>query len=361
MFENTKIRINVSDFLKVAAVTAVMMQTILSFALANAHSETTAAFIGTFYVFVKYTAPAFIFAIVYNMVKKSQHLTYWEFLKEKFFELVIPYVLWTTVYLWWFPAVQQQTPYTDAGSFLLKYITGDGAPHLWYTVMMLQIQLLMPFFMWLGYKVFANKKNVWPVLIGSTILYVAWYVFYDTQILTGPHHDSWYLFDRFVASFIIYGIYGAAAFVYHEKIFAVLKPVRYLFLPVSVAVALFSTKALLSHPGELSFANTPYLNTIQSIYSLLIIMAVFMAASIMIKNDSPKLPIFKWLSVYAYRTYLANVFVFQVVLLLFKDTLLQLPSGIMILLAYVATASCAFALSWILHLIWSAVKKVFVK
>lgn len=85
MFENKKIKINVSDFQKVSAVTAVMMQTILSFALANSHSATNTAFLGTFYVIVKYTAPMFIFAIVYNMVKTSQHLSYWEFLKEKFF------------------------------------------------------------------------------------------------------------------------------------------------------------------------------------------------------------------------------------------------------------------------------------
>lgn len=83
MFENKKIKINVSDFQKVSAVTAVMMQTILSFALANSHSATNTAFLGTFYVIVKYTAPMFIFAIVYNMVKTSQHLSYWEFLNIK--------------------------------------------------------------------------------------------------------------------------------------------------------------------------------------------------------------------------------------------------------------------------------------
>lgn len=70
MFENKKNKINVSDFQKVSAVTAVMMQTILSFALANSHSATNTAFLGTFYVIVKYTAPMFIFAIVYNMVKQ---------------------------------------------------------------------------------------------------------------------------------------------------------------------------------------------------------------------------------------------------------------------------------------------------
>ena len=361
MFENKKIKIKVSDFQKVSAVTAVMMQTILSFALANAHNETTAAFIGTFYVMVKYTAPMFIFAIVYNMVKTSQHISYGEFLKEKFFELFVPYVLWATAYLWLFPAVQQQTPYTNVGSFLLKYVTGDGAPHLWYTVMMLQIQLFMPFFVWLGYKFFANKKHVWPTMIVSTAIYVVWYLFYQSQVLNGPYHQSLYLLDRFVLSFIIYGIYGVAAFMYHKEVFNVLNRVRYLFLPVGLVVALFSVRSLLEHPGDLSFANAPYLNTIQSLYSLVIIFAVFMGASKMIINDSPKLPLFKWLSVYAYRTYLANVFVLQVLLLFFKDSFLRLPSGIMILVAYLATASCAFALGWILHLIWSNVKKVFSK
>ncbi|KPG71751.1 acyltransferase family protein [Enterococcus sp. RIT-PI-f] len=361
MFENKEIKINISDFQKVFAVTAVMMQSILTFALANTQDEKTAAFIGTFYVMVKYTAPLFIFAIVYNMVKTSQHLSYLEFLKEKFFELVVPYVLWTTVYLWLFPAVQQAQPYTDTASFLLKYVTGDGAPHLWYTIMMLQIQLLMPFFVWLGYKVLTNKKMVWPVLICATVLYVAWYLFYDMQVFTGPHHDAWYLLDRFVVSFMIYGIYGEAALMYHETVYKWLYKVRYAFLPVGIALALLSADHLLHFAGDLTFAHAPYLNTLQSLYSLVVIMAVFMFGSTLIKNHSTTLPQFKWLSTYAYRTYLANVFVFQVLLLCFKDLLLRLPTGVMILVAYVATASCAFLLSYVLHVIWSAIKKTVTK
>lgn len=48
MFENNDLKINISDFQKVFAVTAVMMQTILTFALSNTQDEKTAAFIGTF-------------------------------------------------------------------------------------------------------------------------------------------------------------------------------------------------------------------------------------------------------------------------------------------------------------------------
>ncbi|WP_430612590.1 acyltransferase family protein [Enterococcus sp. DIV0876] len=358
MFENKELKINISDFQKVFAVTAVMMQTILTFALANTHDEKTAAFIGTFYVLVKFTAPLFIFAIVYNMVKTSQHVTYFEFLKEKFFELVVPYVLWTTAYLWLFPAVQQAQPYTDMASFLLKYVTGDGAPHLWYTVMMLQIQLLMPFFVWLGYKVFTNKKAVWPVLVIATVLYVAWYVFYQTQVYAGPHHDNWYLLDRFVFSFMIYGIYGEAALMYHEAVYKFLYKIRFALLPVGLALGLASANQLMTYTGDVTFAHAPYLNTLQSLYSLVVIMGVFMFGSTMIQKQSTMLPKFKWLSTYAYRTYLANVFVFQVLLLCFKSYLLQLPIGIMILVAYLATASCAFLLSYILHVLWEAVKGI---
>lgn len=359
--ESKKININISDFQKVFAVTAVILQTILTFALANTTNTKTAAFIGAFYIIVKYTAPLFIFSIVFNMVKTSKSISYLEFLKEKFFELVVPYILWTTAYLFIFPAVQQGKPYTGIGSFLLEYVTGNGAPHLWYTVMMFQIQLLMPFFVWLGYKVFSNKKNVWPVLIGATVIYVAWYVFYDMQVLNGALHDNWYLLDRFVLSFMLYGVFGTATFIYEKEVFNFVNKIRFALLPIGLVIAMFSIQNLLSHSGDLTFANAPYLNTVQSLYSLVVIFAVFEFASRMIKANSNKLAIFKWLSTYAYRTYLANVFVFQVVLVLFKDTLLRMPSFVMILLAYLTTVTCAFLLSYVLHIIWSSIKKVFVK
>ncbi len=76
----------------------------------------------------------------------------------------------------------------------------------------------------------------------------------------------------------------------------------------------------------------------------------------MIKSNAPQLGTFKWLSTYAYRTYLANVFVFQVLLLCFKDLLLQLPMGIMIIVAYLATASCGFLTSYVLHVLWVTIK-----
>lgn len=76
----------------------------------------------------------------------------------------------------------------------------------------------------------------------------------------------------------------------------------------------------------------------------------------MILKKSATLPIFKWLSLYAYRSYLGNVFVFQMLLLVFKDTWLRLPTGFMIIVAYCCTATCAFLLSYLLHISWVGVK-----
>lgn len=359
MFENKALKVNISDYAKVFAVTAVIMQTILSYALGMAHTQTSQTLIATAYILVKFTAPLFIFAIVYNMVKTSEHVSYFEFLKDKFFELVIPYVLWTTAYLVVFPKVQQHVPFNSVGSFLLKYLTGDGAPHLWYTVMMLQIQLFMPFFVWLGYKYFKNKRVVVPTLISATAVYVAWYLFYMHLVILNPHGQAWYLLDRFVASFIIYGIYGVAALMYHETLYQLLYKIRYAFLPIGLVVAGISIQHLLTMPGLINLAHAPYLNTVQSLYSLIVILAVFMYGSVQIKNNVPKLPMIKWLSTYAYRTYLANVFVFQVLLKIFGNFWVHLPIVAMVLVAYLMTVSCSFLIAYLLHYLYVGAKSVF--
>lgn len=355
-FENEKLKINVSDFQKVSAVTAVILQTVLGFALAHTTDGATQSLLGALYILVKYTAPMFIFAIVYNMVKVSHKHHYWDFLKEKCLELVVPYILWTFVYLAVLPNVQQKVPYDSIGTFLLKCLVGDAGPHLWYTVMMLQIQLCMPLFIWLGYKVFTQKRFVWPVLGLATVLYVAWYVFYQQFIFTGSYHDSWYLLDRFVFSFLIYGIYGVAAFRYHEQLFKVLHVVRFLMVPAILLSGMVAIQNFLNYSDEISFGNTTYLNTTQSIYSLVVILSVFYLASVLIQHNSRVLPAVKFLSTYAYRSYLANVFVFQMLVKVFGPTWLKLPTGWMIIFAYFMTVMGSFIVAYGLHVIFEAIR-----
>ena len=64
-------------------------------------------------------------------------------------------------------------PYETPLGFLGKVLSGDGAAHLWYAVMMLQFQLFMPYFIWLATRITKNKKVILPIIfftIGAHIL-----------------------------------------------------------------------------------------------------------------------------------------------------------------------------------------------
>ena len=60
---------DVGDYLKLGACTAVMAQPILTDALASGPSIATQTGIGVVYNLVKYTAPAFIFGILYTTTR----------------------------------------------------------------------------------------------------------------------------------------------------------------------------------------------------------------------------------------------------------------------------------------------------
>ena len=81
MSKEQPINLNISDFLKVFAVASVILQTVLSYVLTHSPQTEAMNSIGSFYRMSKYSAPMFIFAIIYNMVLKSQAESYLEFLK----------------------------------------------------------------------------------------------------------------------------------------------------------------------------------------------------------------------------------------------------------------------------------------
>lgn len=343
------IKINESDFLKVFAVSAVMMQTVLSIVSKQTDNPVDLAMIGALYNAVKYTAPMFIFAIVFNMVKTGEHLSYKAFWKEKFPELVVPYLIWSSVYLLLLPNVQQATPYNSFGSFIQKMISGDAAPHLWYTIMMLQIQLLMPFFIWLSYQWFNKRERVIPTLVFSTALYILWYKFYLVYVLYGPYHEMWRYLDRFVLSFLIYGIYGAAAYRYRDELFLFLNKRRFILIPLTLLTWMYATKEMFSYGAPFSFHHSPYLKTTMSLYSILMILLVFVFAYSQIRKQSPSLVYIKYLSTFAYRTYLANVFVLQYLIRIFGNTLSELPIFMMIIVLYFLTVTTSFLFTFIIH------------
>ena len=59
-------------------------------------------------------------------------------------------------------------PYETPLGFLGKVLSGDGAAHLWYAVMMLQFQLFMPYFIWLATRI-TKTKVILPIVFLQSV------------------------------------------------------------------------------------------------------------------------------------------------------------------------------------------------
>lgn len=94
-------RPDIGDYLKLVSCCAVMLQTILAFALTEHPSETHQFDIGIIYNLIKFTAPAFIFAILFttSRLTMTPQITYGTYLKQQWHATFAPTILWTGVYL----------------------------------------------------------------------------------------------------------------------------------------------------------------------------------------------------------------------------------------------------------------------
>ena len=119
----------------------------------------------------------------------------------------------------------------------------------------------------------------------------------------------WYLIDRSGLSYLIYGIFGVIAAKYQGNFYFLEKDESG---AISVVSFYFwqAVQGNLFDGTQMTPNDLPYLDPLQSAYSLLIIGLVLFGNT----RNSQKirlLPMVKWIATYAYRSYLANVFVFN--------------------------------------------------
>lgn len=353
---------DIGDYMKVFACTAVMMQTVLGVVLGTNPPDSVQMFIGIVYNLVKFTAPAFIFGILYTTTRTTGNNNwnnYGGYMKKQWSALFVPTIWWTLAYLLIFPDVQQVNQYNDVGSFLWHFVNGNAAPHLWYNTMMLQFIILMPFFWALGHWVKKNTTNVIWTLTLTIIGYAAWLYFYDVNVFHGPQVTNWYLLDRLFVSFIIYGIFGVIAWVYREK-FEIFIRKTWIFLVVAIIAAYYWTNNELSAYGfPVKLNNAPYYKPSMTLYALLVIGLVAALSMYHLRNNSKALPIFHFLAVYAYRAYLSNVFWFQIIWKIFGHNLALIHPIIAIVVCYLITWCLAFISAYTFHILWSRIKSGF--
>lgn len=354
---------DIGDYLKVFACTAVMSQPIMSLIINLPQSQQTQVGFGILYNLVKYTAPAFIFGILYTTIRTSDlngHFSYFKHLQKNWSNLFVPTIWWTLIYLLGMPWLQQGNKFNSFGTFCWQFINGNAAPHLWYNTMMLQFIILMTFFWLISRYVRNNIKRGFAVAIVTLILYLSWLAFYDYYVFHGVHQNDWYLLDRVFISFFIYAIFGGLAWQFRSYFNEFITKFWWLIVVIFILCFIWTNYELSQFGYPLNFYNAPYYKPSMTFYCLAVIclIAAFCLYQVR-KRQINSLKIFHFLAIYAYRAYLANVFWNQ---LIWHGLNMQYHAKFHPFLTlfgcWLLTWILSFSSAYLLHMWWTKVKKM---
>lgn len=351
-------RPDIGDYLKLVACSAVMLQTILAFALTEHPSETHQFGIGIIYNLIKFTAPAFIFAILFttSRLTMTPQITYGAYLKQQWHATFAPTILWTSVYLIVTPELQQVRHFHDLRTFLWQFINGNAAPHLWYNTMMMQFVILMPAFWFLAHWIHHRRGRARMVIGVTTLIYLGWLVFYDQQVFHGPHMHSWYLLDRVFISFLIYGVLGMLAWEFRlsaNRIFRVWWPMICLLFLGSFY---WTNQALFNFGYPVRLINAPYYKPSMMIYDLTVITLIAAFGIFQIDNQPKIAKVVHNLANYAYKAFLGNAFWIYLLWMGPGRSLTTRHLWIGIGLIYIGTWLLSFGSAFGLHVIWQQIR-----
>lgn len=356
--KSAKDHIDIGDYMKLAACTAVMLQPILQYALNAGVSSHAQMAIGFAYDLIKFTAPAFIFGILYTTTRLTidNNITYRQYLKQQWHALFIPTIWWTSIYLLMIPSVQQVEHYTDWKSFLWQFINGNAAPHLWYNTMMLQFIMIMPIFWVIGRFCLSNVRRVIAVSSVVILLTCAWIWFYDFNVLYGPHAKSWYLLDRFFISFLIYGVFGVLSWQNNETFYRIIPKIKWIIVIVAILAFVWTGIQMVYRGLPVSLPSAAYYQPSMIIYDLAIIGLISILGIFQITKHSSFTVFVHRFAAFAYKAFLSNVFWSYLIWELFGQKLANKFLFIGIFVVYLLTWLLSFASAFIINTVWTMIK-----
>ena len=342
---------DVGDFLKVFACTAVMVQPLLA-QLVRLSTGPTQLGLAILDNLVKYTAPAFIFGILYTTIRTHSGagvFNYRHYLRQQWAALFWPTIYWTSAYLLLLPKLQQEQHYHNWTSFAWQFVNGNAAPQLWYNTMMLQFIILMPCFWALHRLVGKRPQRGWVVAIGTALITLAWLALY--QHLVGPNPGHWYLLDRVWVSFLIYAVGGILLVNFRRPLLNVL--LRF-WLQATVFTLASLAWMIVQMGGEwANLSVVSYYKLSATLYALGVISLVTIWWVVnQFGQWRGNLRIMHGVATYAYRAYLGNVFWQTLLWDWWGRQLATTHLWLALALLWPATWLLAFGFAYLLHLIW---------
>lgn len=334
-----------------------MLQPIITLFLTLPFDHSQQLFLVSLYNLVKFTSPAFIFGIVFTVIRKNDQqakLPLKSYFSDQWDNNFFPTFAWTLFYLIAMPNLQQHGHFHNIATFIWQFFSDNATPHLWYSVMMLQFLLIMP-----GIKSVCNwvqhsYRRLLIAVISSGIIYFAWLIFYDHFILNGPEATHWYLLDRIFISFLIFGLYGGLSWNFHHEIQTFLFTYWWLIVGFYL-LTYFGTRDLFLATFKLTdLTNDSYYLPSMAIYALAVILLIYLICIAQkVFNMNYWLKSIHFLAFYAYRAFLANVFWDRIFGQYFNFKQLALQNiYLAVLLLWICTWCASYLSVYVVHHLW---------
>lgn len=211
-----KERIVELDYVRSFAFLAVVYQHVIGVYIRKPGvGEETAFLFGMLFHLLKFAVPAFVFVtglvLFYNYYDRLQ---YPRFIQKRFTEIVVPYAVWSIVYMAMHHDLTGFNPET-LWLVLKKWMTGTASYHLWFVVMIFQFYLLYPIllklFKWTRHAVRGRAGRTFAV--GAAALAYAALMWFSVRYI--PAHSfrfdlAWldaYLIKYRDRNFLYYSFY----------------------------------------------------------------------------------------------------------------------------------------------------------
>jgi surface polysaccharide O-acyltransferase-like enzyme len=296
---------------------AVVLQSALIYTMNQPNlAPEQAVMIGMFFNFAKFSAPTFIFIVGFTLLyHHEKQVRYQHYILEKVSELIIPYVLWSLIYL----IMAHQIPFLSGSTVseaLKAILTGSAAPHLWYVVMMFQIHLLFPIlfvlFHWFRKRIH-SKSELYKVIAVFALAYFTLMWFSSHYIFNGEsltnsavlrYTDRTFLFYSFY--FVLGGIAALTLPTWRKFIIKNVPLNTFIFLILFVIVGY----ELLSFDGvqAIHLQVSTYLKPSMFLYIISEIMLLYALAMTIVQSRSIVYKVLQFIGRFTYGAYLAHFF-----------------------------------------------------
>lgn len=322
-----KERISEVALLRGLAFAAVVLQhSIAHFAVAEGARIQDGVLMTLLLLCSKFAVPVFVFitgmVLFYNY---DGALKYGTFLRKRFMDIIVPYIMWSLLYELGNQLVQSGG-HIHPLDFFLKLLNGKSSYHLWYIVMIIQCYVLFPVFRYAVRRLSALLPSKWqPAALAGVgalyflLMFAVGPVYHAMDKLQLPIISSWFTLyaDRNVIYFFFYFVLGAAAGMNVQRWNDWVTKAQMVYWPLFIVITgylLYEMTDLFQTPRGtvLSFNYLSLLRPIMAVYCVTSIFAAYRVATWITHKGGRVASMLTSIGTLSYGAYLMHAFMLRV-------------------------------------------------